>query len=214
MFIFVIKYDVQKIFASAAYEVLETVASRRYTITRLLETHAQANHLTAASYLQHKLLSTNDLEVPIRIGRRVRPVQEVFAKKYGVPERRTRSAIRGDGKSLISEITAQVLHLPGHTPDHSGYVVGSNVFTGDSIFNPDVCSARCDLFPMAMLGSCTNPCGGSSDPGREPMAFVTVADQLEENKHIKTGTTEEDFVNWRENRDSGLKEPKLLHQAL
>jgi hypothetical protein len=86
MFIFVIKYDVQKIFASAAYEVLETVASRRYTITRLLETHAQANHLTAASYLQHKLLSTNDLEVPIRIGRRVRPVQEVFAKKYGVPE--------------------------------------------------------------------------------------------------------------------------------
>ncbi|KAJ6134759.1 hypothetical protein N7523_001081 [Penicillium sp. IBT 18751x] len=223
-----------KVFTSAADELLEIAASHGYTITRLLETHAHADHLTAAFYLQQKLLSTNGLQVPICIGRRICQVQEVFAKKYGVPESEVQNVFEqlfeDNEKFLIGEITAQVLHLPGHTPDHSGYVVGSNVFTGDSIFNPDVGSARCD-FPngdarvlyksMQRLLSLpshfklyTGHDYPPADSGREPMAFVTVADQLEENKHVKTGTKEEDFVNWRENRDSGLKEPKLLHQAL
>lgn len=184
-----------------------------HTITRLLETHAHADHLTAAFYLQQKLLSTNGLEVPICTGRRICLVQEIFAKKYGVPESELQNVsdqlFEDDGEFLIGAIIAQVLHLPGHTPDHRGYMVGSNVFTGDSIFNPDVGSVRCD-FPngdaqilyksMQKLLSLpshfklyTGHAYPPADLGREPMALVTVADQLEDNKQA------------REDRDQGSR---------
>jgi glyoxylase-like metal-dependent hydrolase (beta-lactamase superfamily II) len=133
-------------------------------------------------------------------------------------------------KFTIGNITAQVLHLPGHTPDHSGYMIGNNVFTGDSIFNPDVGSARCD-FPNGDANALYNTIhmllalprhyklytGHDYPPaasGRAPLPFVTVAEQLEGNKHVKKGTQERDFVDWRRERDSSLKEPRLLHQAL
>lgn len=127
-------------------------------------------------------------------------------------------------------MTAQSLHLPGHTPDHSGYRIGKNVFTGDSIFNPDVGSARCD-FPngdaaalyqsMQELLSLpqeyklfTGHDYPPADSGREPMPYVTVEQQLSGNKHAKKGVKREEFVNWRTERDSSLNEPRLLHQAL
>lgn len=223
-----------KITTTSADELLAVAAANNYTITRLLETHAHADHLTAAYYLQQRLLAQNKPKAPISTGRRIRQVQETFAAKYATPKAELEQAFDhlfdDDETFNIGDITAQVLHLPGHTPDHSGYKIGSNVFTGDSIFNPDVGSARCD-FPNGNANALYNSMQKllalpshyklytghdypPADSGREPLAFVTVAEQLEGNKHVKKGTSEEEFVDWRRKRDASLNEPRLLHQAL
>lgn len=223
-----------KITTASADELLAVAETNNYTVTRLLETHAHADHLTGAFYLQQRLLAKNQPKALICMGRRIRQVQETFAAKYGVTQVDLDQAfdhLFDDNETFaVGDITAQVLHLPGHTPDHSGYKIGSNVFTGDSIFNPDVGSARCD-FPngdaRALYKSMqrllalpahfrlyTGHDYPPADSGREPLAFVTVAEQLKGNKHVKQGTSEDEFVEWRQTRDATLNEPKLLHQAL
>ncbi|PWY70588.1 metallo-beta-lactamase superfamily protein [Aspergillus eucalypticola CBS 122712] len=223
---------------TSADELLYLATSKGYHITRILETHAHADHLTAAHYIQTKLHQLSP-KVPICTGHRIRQVQATFAQRYNIPPNDLETAFdhlfQDDETFQIGRITAQVLHLPGHTPDHSGYMIGSNVFTGDSIFNPDVGSARCD-FPhgdaralyqtmrklLALPEHVKLYTGhdyppaveGDSTTNRAPKAFVTVKDQKEENKHVKEGTVEEEFVKWRQERDSALGEPRLLHPSL
>ncbi|KAB8211886.1 beta-lactamase-like protein [Aspergillus parasiticus] len=218
---------------TSADSLLEVVNLHHYKVVRLLETHAHADHLTAASYLQSRL-QAQGANVPVCIGRRIRQVQDTFAKRYGVPADELDNAFEHlleDNETFpIGNLTAKVLHLPGHTPDHVGYLIGSNVFTGDSIFNPDVGSARCD-FPngdaealyqsmqklLELPGDFKLYTGHDYPPStssvrREPMPFATVNEQRERNKHVAGGR--EQFVTWRKTRDSGLSEPRLLHQAL
>lgn len=223
-----------EITTASADGLLEFAASQNYIVVRLLETHAHADHLTSAYYIQQKLLAANNHQVPICTGHRIRQVQKTFAEKYGVPQKELDQAFdhlfQDDEVFSIGCVTAQSLHLPGHTPDHSGYSIGKNVFTGDSIFNPDVGSARCD-FPngdadtlyqsMQKLLSLpqdyklfTGHDYPPADSGREPMPYVTVKQQLSGNKHVNREVKREEFVNWRTERDSGLNEPRLLHQAL
>ncbi|OJJ70842.1 hypothetical protein ASPBRDRAFT_592892 [Aspergillus brasiliensis CBS 101740] len=240
---------------TSADELLDLAASKGYHITRILETHAHADHLTAAHYIQTKLheqrssssssssssstTTETNPKVPICTGHRIRQVQATFAQRYNIPAHDLDTAFdhlfQDDETFQIGRITAQALHLPGHTPDHSGYMIGSNVFTGDSIFNPDVGSARCD-FPhgnaralyqtmrkllalpehVKLYTGHDYPPGGSSSStgGRQPKAFVTVKDQKEGNLHVKEGTGEEEFVKWRQERDAALGEPRLLHPSL
>ncbi|RHZ55415.1 MBL fold metallo-hydrolase [Aspergillus thermomutatus] len=241
----VLDFDPTKLTIStqSADELLDIAMSEGYKIVRLLETHAHADHLTAAYYLQQKLLSTTERRVPISTGHRIRQVQETFAKKYGVPVQDLENVFdhlfKDDEEFQLGDLTVKALHLPGHTPDHSGYQVGSNVFTGDSIFNPDVGSARCD-FPdgdahklyesMSKLlslpphfklytghdypPSAPSESQAGSQTSRDPLPYVTVEEQRRHNKHVKEGTKLEDFVQWRREKDSSLNEPRLLHQAL
>lgn len=225
-----------QISTASADRLLEVVAQRGYDVVRLLETHAHADHLTAAAYIQKKLqyLRGSDSRVPICTGHRIKQVQTTFAARYKVGPEELENAfdhLFQDGEEFsIGKLSAVVLHLPGHTPDHSGYQIGANVFTGDSIFNPDVGTARCD-FPdgdasvlyqsMQTLLSMpptyklyTGHDYPPIDSGRDPLPYVTVAEQLERNKHVKRGTKEDEFIAWRRERDAGLKEPKLLHPAL
>lgn len=239
---------------TSADALLDFAASKGYHITRILETHAHADHLTAAHYIQTKLhqqrsssssteSKTSPKKVPICTGHRIRQVQATFAQRYNIPPNDIDTAFdhlfQDDETFQIGRITARVLHLPGHTPDHSGYMIGTNVFTGDSIFNPDVGSARCDFphgdaralyqtmrkllalpehvklytghdYPPAVEGGAAT----TTTSVREPKAFVTVKDQKERNKHVKEGTGEEEFVKWRQERDAGLGEPRLLHPSL
>ncbi|KAL4806618.1 beta-lactamase-like protein [Aspergillus unguis] len=224
----------------SAQKLLETAKSSNYRVVGLLETHAHADHLTASHYLQKALIAAGQARPPICIGKRIRTVQETFATIYNIPEDEISNAfdhLFSDNEEFrIGELTAKIFHLPGHTPDHVGYMIGENVFTGDSIFNPDVGSARCD-FPGGDARTLWNsmqqllslpphyrlytghdypPASGSNDQaeGREAMPFVTVKEQKERNKHVKEGTNEEEFVKWRAERDQGLREPKLLHPAL
>lgn len=232
----VLDFDLEglKISTESADELLRLINQHGYIVDRLLETHAHADHLTAAAYLQGKLQLSQGSKPPISTGHRIRQVQNTFAAKYCVPQKDLEAAFEKlfqDNESFaIGNLTAVALHLPGHTPDHSGYQIGTNVFTGDSIFNPDAGSARCD-FPdgdaaalyhsmqtlLSLPGEYKLYTGHDyppADSGRDPMPFVTVGEQLEQNKHAKAGTTLDEYVRWREERDAGLKEPRLLHPAL
>lgn len=223
-----------KITTSSADQILQVVIQHSYTVVRLLETHAHADHLTAAAYLQQKLQLSQGSKAPISTGHRIKQVQATFAPRYMVPQPELDCAfdyLLHDSEVFpIGNLSAKTLHLPGHTPDHSAYQIGNSVFTGDSIFNPDVGTARCD-FPngdasalfqsiqqlLAMPPDTRLYTGHDyppADVGRDPLPYVTVAEQLEKNKHIKSGTKEHDFINWRRQRDQQLKEPRLLHQAL
>ncbi|KAM7193153.1 beta-lactamase hydrolase-like protein [Naviculisporaceae sp. PSN 640] len=222
---------------TTADSLLVLIKENKYTVTKILETHAHADHLTAAKYLQQQLAASQEGPPPeICIGKRIGEVQERFAKRYGIPREEYEGVfdrlLEDDEVFEVGELKVGVMHLPGHTPDHLGYLVGENVFCGDSLFNGDVGSARCD-FPggdaQALYASAQRlftlppsykiwtghdyPPGASS--GRtDPVPYTTVADQMNTNKHLKSGTTQDEFVNWRTTRDSQLAEPRLLHQAL
>ncbi|PLB54193.1 metallo-beta-lactamase superfamily protein [Aspergillus steynii IBT 23096] len=222
---------------ASADSLLDLVAQQGYTVRYLLETHAHADHLTASFYLQQKILASGQPRPSIGIGQRIRLVQDTFAPKYNVPAEDLDAAfdrLLADGERFsVGDVVVAVLALPGHTPDHVGYRIGANVFTGDSIFNPDVGSARCD-FPggdartlyrsMQTLLSLPPeyrlytghdyPPTADGDQKRDPLPYVTVAEQRERNRHAKDGSTEDAFVRWRSERDQGLREPRLMHQAM
>ncbi|KAK1720736.1 metallo-beta-lactamase superfamily protein [Colletotrichum lupini] len=213
--------------------LLDVVKKNGYNVVNILETHVHADHLTASKYLQSRLREAQDGAAPkICIGRRIGDVQERFAEKYGIPKDEYANAfdrlLDDDEVFEIGDLKAKAIHLPGHTPDHMGYMIGANVFAGDSLFNHDVGSARCD-FPggnardlfasvrrLLDLPETTKIWTGHDYPPahRGPLAATEVAKQKTENKHLAQNVTEEDFVKWREERDSGLGEPRLMHWAL
>ncbi|KAI1609589.1 hypothetical protein EDD36DRAFT_75767 [Exophiala viscosa] len=243
----VLDYDkpTGKITTRAADEILDLVAGKCYTVSRILETHAHADHLTASRYLQNVLAERQPTSPSplVCIGERISQVQKTMSKVYNIPAIDLEGAFdhtfADDETFAIGNIEAKVIHLPGHTPDHIGYVIGSNVFTGDSIFNPDVGSARCD-FPggsatdlyqsmqkLLALPSHFKLYTGHDYPpesrdiiagqhvsGSKAVPYTTVDVQRHDNKHVKIGTEMDDFVKWRSERDSGLGDPKLLAQAM
>lgn len=224
----------------SADSLLNLASSNGYTIKYLLETHAHADHLSAAYYLQKTLLAAGKPKAPICIGNQIRTVQNIFAKKYDIPSEELDTAFdrlfETNEQFNVGDVSLKVLHLPGHTPDHIGYLIqDEGVITGDSIFNPDVGSARCDfpggdatalwksmktlldLPPHYKLYTGHDYPPASADgqgKSRQPLPCVTVAEQRERNKHAKQEATEGEFVKWRSERDQGLNEPKLIHQAL
>ncbi|CZR63286.1 related to Zn-dependent hydrolases, including glyoxylases [Phialocephala subalpina] len=228
----------QTVSSTTADSLLSLIQANNYTIDYILETHAHADHLTASYYLKQRLLSLGQ-DPKIGIGKRITTVQSTFAKKLSIPQAELENVfdhLWTDYEEFqIGDLKAEVLHLPGHTPDHVGYKIGESVFTGDSIFNPDVGSARCD-FPggdaHALWTSMSNLLSlpecyrlytghdypptdreGSGEGGKEK-PYTTVKEQKQFNKHVKEGTQKEDFVNWRKERDGGLGEPRLMGVAL
>ncbi len=228
-----------RISTESADKLLNLVTSHQYSISRILETHAHADHLTASAYLQRRLVQMGQPRPDICIGKRIIQVQDHFSKKYGFDAAELQNVFDklfdDNEEFFVGQIPAKVLHLPGHTPDHIGYNIGNNVFTGDSIFNPDVGSARAD-FPGGSSTDLFNSTRtllslpphyrlytghdyppetrSASVTGEKHRPFTTVAEQNEQNKHVKHGVEEADFVKWRSERDSTLGEPRLLHQAL
>jgi glyoxylase-like metal-dependent hydrolase (beta-lactamase superfamily II) len=219
----VLDYDTttNRLSTSSADKLVAEVKKHGYTISHILETHAHADHLTASRYLQSQLQQGSDQRPDICIGRRIEDVQKTFGAWYGVGSAELQNAF--DHKFDDAEkFQAEVVHLPGHTPDHIGYMIGSNVFTGDSMFNPDVGSARCD-FPAGsatqLYGSMQKLLGlpphyrlytghdyppesrAEVEAGIKEIPFTTVEKQRAENKHVKSGTLEEEFVKWRTERD-------------
>lgn len=235
--------DTGLVHSRSADQLLELVKEHQFTINRILETHAHADHLSSSRYLQ-SMLSKRQKTLPppaVCIGRRIEDVQQRMGEILSIePENFLDSfdqTFSDDEIFNIGSLKARVVHLPGHTPDHIGYIIGSNVFTGDSIFNPDVGSARCD-FPggsathlhqsMTKLLSLPDDfklyTGHDYPPSTRDKSigvtntnavpFTTVKMQREENKHAKRGISQEEFVRMRSERDSGLAEPKLLRQSL
>ncbi|KAK4172920.1 putative Zn-dependent hydrolase [Triangularia setosa] len=216
---------------TTADSLLDIVAQNSYKVAYLLETHAHADHLSASRYLQLKLEQPTNPETGI--GKRIVQVQQTFAQKYGVEQSEFEDVfdlLWEDNQTFaIGNLEAKVVHLPGHTPDHVGYLIGENIFCGDSLFLPDVGSARCDfpggdavqlyhsvqtLFSLPPHHKIYTGHDYPSGDRNDPVPYTTVAEQQERNKHLKIGTSQEEFVNWRQKRDAGLGEPRLLHQSL
>jgi len=207
----------------SADEVIAFIQQHQLKLEWILETHAHADHLTAAPYIQEKLGGK------IAIGDHITTVQGVFKGVFNLDD------LAVDGSQfdvLIKEgepisfgnLSFKALYVPGHTPACMAYEIGDSIFVGDTLFMPDVGTARCD-FPG---GSASNlyrsiqcilkyppstklyMCHDYPPNGRAPEYQSTVADQKEANIHVHDGITEEQFVAMRTKRDAGLEMPVLI----
>ena len=194
----------------------------------VLETHAHADHLSAAQHVKRRTPAR------LAIGVGIRQVQEAFASKLSVddlaPDGGDFDRLLEDGGRLpLGELEIEVMATPGHTPACVSYRVSDAVFVGDTLFMPDYGTARCD-FPggnarqlyRSMQRILALPretrlflCHDYKAPGRDVFAWETsVGEQLDRNVHIAAGVSEEDYVAMREARDATLKVPKLLYPAI
>ncbi|KAL4789356.1 beta-lactamase-like protein [Aspergillus venezuelensis] len=222
----------QEITSTSADALLELIKNEGYTVSMILETHAHADHLTAASYLQSQLSKTQAFSPVIGIGKRITQVQKTFGEKYGIGPEGYKTVFgklfTDDEMFPLGNLTGKAIHLPGHTPDHLGYMIGDNIFCGDSLFNTDLGTARAD-FPggsaehlyasgrkLLDLPDHVRVWVGHDYPSgnREPVPYMTVAEHKRENKHLKEGVSEKEFVKMRTERDGSLAAPKLLHPSL
>ena len=193
-------------------------------ITWHLETHVHADHLSAAPYLKAQLGGS------IGIGSRIVEVQERFGKifNFGIDVSGTGAEfdhLFEDGATFkIGRLEARVIHVPGHTPADVAYVIGDAAFIGDTLFAPDVGSARADfpggdahtLYQSARRILALPPetrlylCHDYPPDGRAVRPAITVAEQRKENKHLAEGVDEATFVAMREKRDATLAMPTLM----
>ena len=211
-------------FASAD-AVIAYVQEKSLTVDWLLETHAHADHLSAAPYLQQKLGGK------IAIGEHIVTVQEVFGKLFNAGTEFERDGsdfdqLWKDGDQFkIGNLDVTVLHVPGHTPACIAYVVGDAVFVGDTMFMPDYGTARADfpggdartLYQSARRILSLPPetrlfmCHDYLPAGRTEYVWeTTVEAERSANVHIHDGIKEEEFVAMREARDATLDMPRLI----
>jgi glyoxylase-like metal-dependent hydrolase (beta-lactamase superfamily II) len=209
----------------SADRIVEYVTSNNLKVSWLIETHAHADHISAAPYLQTKLGGK------LAIGREIIRVQEVFGKLFNAGTDFERDGSQfdklfDDGETFsLGELEGIALHVPGHTPADMAFIIGDAAFVGDTIFMPDFGTARAD-FPggdahqlfrsirrLLSLPDDTRLflCHDYKAPGRDEYAWeTTVKQQREENVHVKDGVTEDDFVTMRTTRDKALDMPKLI----
>lgn len=208
----------------SAQGILDAVKLEGVTVDWLLETHAHADHLSAAPFLKQAT------SAPIVIGEHIREVQKVFKDIFNLtdltPDGKPFDILVRDGEALkLGELDIKVIHTPGHTPACVSYVIGDAVFVGDTMFMPDYGTARAD-FPggdartlyRSMQKVLALPaetrvflCHDYKAPGRDDYVWeTTIGEQRATNIHLKDGVSEDAFVAMREARDKTLDTPALL----
>jgi len=213
---------------SGADEVIAFIKGKGLSVQWLLETHAHADHISAAPFLRRHLGGR------IAIGAGIDGVQKVFKGLFNLePEFRTDGSqfdhLFADGETFaIGDLQACVMSVPGHTPACAAYHIGDAVFVGDTLFMPDVGTARCDFpggnahalyasvrkllqLPLGTrLFMCHDYPPVMGDRPRPVQWETTVAEQRERNIHIRDGITEDEFVQMRTARDATLEMPVLI----
>jgi glyoxylase-like metal-dependent hydrolase (beta-lactamase superfamily II) len=213
---------------ASADQLIEFVRSEKLTVDWILETHAHADHMSASQYLREQLGGR------IGIGARITAVQETFKQVFNLEP-----AFAVDGSQFdrlfqegerfaIGKLEAEMLFVPGHTPACGAYHIGDALFVGDTMFMPDVGTARCD-FPggdartlyRSMRRLLEFPpstrifvCHDYPPAGRELRWETSVAEQREKNIHVHDGVSEEAFVEMRSARDRTLEMPMLILPAI
>lgn len=213
---------------TSADRVVAFVKAQQLQVAWILETHAHADHLSAAPYLKQQLGGKTG------IGQHITRVQKVFKGIFNLePEFKLDGSqfdhLFADEETFaIGSLNAKVLSVPGHTPACVAYQVGDAVFVGDTLFMPDVGTARCD-FPggdaqvlyasiqkILQLPADTRlfMCHDYPPDGREVTYQCTVADQKARNIHVHDGITQAAFVAMRTARDATLEMPVLILPAV
>lgn len=209
---------------TSADKLVEFVQKMKLRVDWILETHAHADHLSAAHYLRRKLGGK------IAIGAAITEVQNVFKGIFNLepefrPDGHQFDRLLHDGEIFpIGALAAQALSVPGHTPACMAYRIGDAVFVGDTLFMPDVGTARCD-FPGGNAHSLYRSvrrllslppdtrlfmCHDYPPEGRSAAWQTTVAEQRARNIHVRDGIKEDDFVEMRTTRDATLEMPVLI----
>ncbi|GGY92331.1 MBL fold metallo-hydrolase [Novosphingobium colocasiae] len=213
---------------ASADRLLAYVSEQRLSLQWLLETHAHADHLSAAHYLRGKT------GAPIVIGAQIVEVQRTFAALFEADDVRADGSqfdrLVSDGDVLpLGDSAIRVLHTPGHTPACVTYLIGDAAFVGDTLFMPDYGTARTD-FPggsaadlyrsirtILALPDATRIFVGHDYLPESRQDFrweTTVAEQNADNVHIHDGVAEDDFVTLRRTRDAALEAPLLILPSL
>jgi glyoxylase-like metal-dependent hydrolase (beta-lactamase superfamily II) len=212
----------------SADAILDAARAKGLTVKMILETHAHADHLSAAAYLKARTGAI------VAIGENITKVQRVFRPIFHATD------LAGNGKPFdrlladgehfgIGKLDVEVLYTPGHTPACVSYKIGDNVFVGDTLFMPDYGTARADfpggdarklyrsirkllaLPPETVLWMCHD----YKAPGRNEFAWkTTVAEERTRNVHIHDGVNEDDFAAMRAARDKTLAMPVLILPAV
>jgi len=221
-------YAAGQVAYSSANRIIDFVREHDLLVELLLETHIHADHLSAAPYLQEELGGK------IAISKHVITIQKEFGKLFNEG-----TAFERDGSQFdilfeqeqsytIGSLTGVAMYTPGHTPACQTHYIGDAAFVGDTLFMPDLGTARCD-FPggdarvlynsiqrILQLDSATRVfvCHDYQSPGRGTECQTSVAEQLADNIHVNRDVTEEQFVEMRESRDATLAMPRLMLPSL
>ncbi|MFT8782006.1 MAG: MBL fold metallo-hydrolase [Acetobacter syzygii] len=210
---------------ASAQQIVDYVRAQNLHVVWQLETHAHADHLSAAPWLQEQIGGK------LGIGADIVHVQEVFGKIFNAGTDFARDGSQfnhlfKDGENFkLGNLDCTALHVPGHTPADMAFVIGDAAFIGDTLFMPDYGTARAD-FPggdarmlyRSIRRLLTLPpqtrlflCHDYKAPGRDSFAWeTTVGAEREHNIHVHDGVSEEDFVAMRTKRDATLGLPNLI----
>jgi len=222
----VLNYDPKsgRTITKSADEVISFVKAHQLQVDWILETHAHADHLTAAPYLQ------SHLGGKLVIGDHIKNVQTVFKGVFNLDDRFKADGTQFDyllkeGESLsFGNLSLKALFVPGHTPACMAYEIGDAIFVGDTLFMPDVGTARCD-FPggdaktlyRSIQKILSYPgqtklymCHDYPPNNRPATGMTTVANEKANNIHVHDGVTEDQFVQMRTARDKTLEMPTLI----
>lgn len=222
----VLDYDHRsgKAATTSADRILDAARAGGLTVSWILETHAHADHLSAAAYLHGRT------HAPVAIGEHIREVQTIFQRVFNLDD------ISGDGSEfdrlfadgdifMLGQLPVEVLYTPGHTPACVSYRIGDAVFVGDTLFMPDYGTARAD-FPGGSAATLYRSirrllalppqtrlflCHDYKAPGRDHYVWeTTVGEERAESVHVHDGVSEAEFVAMRQKRDATLPAPTLL----
>jgi len=209
---------------SQADAIIEFVTSHSLNVDWILETHAHADHLSAAQYLKGKLGGS------VAIGQGIKAVQAEFGALFNLqapfaPDGHQFDHLFADDEEFsIGTLSCRVMHTPGHTNDSVTYVVGATAFVGDTIFMTDFGTARCD-FPGGDAGLLYDSiqklfalpddtllylCHDYPPAGRSLCFATSVREQKEANIHVGGDTHRDDYVELRTIRDAKLSLPALI----
>jgi glyoxylase-like metal-dependent hydrolase (beta-lactamase superfamily II) len=211
-----------------AEKILNFITEKDLKCEWVLETHAHADHLTAAQWFKQKL------GCKVGIGEGITKVQQHFKQVFNLGEDFATDGSQfdylfKDGELFhVGDLRVKVIATPGHTNDSISYSVGQAIFVGDTLFAPQRGSARCD-FPggnaeklyhsIQKIYSCDDStwlylCHDYPEEGQQPIIKVTVGEQKIKNCQVNSATSLQDYVKLRQQRDASLSIPKLLYPSL
>ena len=207
-----------------AEKIISYIEKMKLDLEWLIETHVHADHLSASPYIQKKLGGK------IGISEKISDIQNIFGKTFNAGTEFQRDGSQFDrlfkdnDEYKIGSIKCKVINTPGHTPACTAHVIGNSIFVGDTLFMPDLGSARAD-FPggdarelyRSIQKILSYPddtlifvCHDYPPTSRKVEWVTTVGEQKKNNIHVKTSIGEDEFVKVREARDKTLSMPKLI----